>query len=143
MKCIDVIEGAVKSILTQVHAAIIEDRLDDTDYVRMTRSIIDGTDQFVSKNPELVDDPQLLKQAAGQVQEIYSENVWPELRITWGTYPNEIGHTNSPGCLRCHGNDHVTAEGKPVNSDCRLCHIILALEEENPPLFDYFVHKEQ
>ena len=72
MKCIDVIEGAVKSILTQVHTAIIEDRLDDTDYVRMTRSIIDGTDQFVSKNPELVDDPQLLK----QVLYDFARNLW-------------------------------------------------------------------
>jgi len=98
---------------------------------------------WYESHPEDKTDPQLLKQAAEQVQEIYSANVWPEMRITWGTYPNQIGHTNSPGCLRCHGNDHVTAEGKPVNSDCRLCHIILALEEENPPLFDYFVHKEQ
>lgn len=93
--------------------------------------------------PEENPDPKLLNRAAEQVQKIYAENVWPEMDITWGTYPDHIGHTVSPGCLRCHGNNHVTAEGKPVNSDCRLCHTILALEEENPPLFDYMVHKEQ
>jgi hypothetical protein len=94
-------------------------------------------------HPEENPDPALLEQAAEQVQEIYRQNVWPEMKITWGTYPNHIGHTVSPGCLRCHGNNHVTAEGTPVDSDCRLCHTILALEEENPPLFEYMVHKEQ
>jgi hypothetical protein len=94
-------------------------------------------------HPEEHPDPGLLKRASEQVQEIYRLNVWPEMNITWGTYPNHIGHTVSPGCFRCHGNDHVTAEGKPLNSDCRLCHTILALEEENPPLFEYMVHKEQ
>jgi len=96
-------------------------------------------DKHSEENP----DPALLKQAAEQVQEIYRQNIWPEMGITWETYPNHIGHTVSPGCLRCHGNNHVTAEGAPVNSDCRLCHTILALEEENPPLFEYMVHKEQ
>jgi hypothetical protein len=94
-------------------------------------------------HPEENPDPVLLERAAEQVQEIYRQNVWPEMRITWGTYPDHIGHTVSPGCLRCHGNNHVTAEGEPVDSDCRLCHTILALEEENPPLFEYMVHKEQ
>ena len=72
MKCIDVIEGTVKSILTQVQAVSIEDRLDDTEYVRMAKAIIDATNQFVSKNPELVDDPQLLS----QVLYDFSRNLW-------------------------------------------------------------------
>jgi hypothetical protein len=95
-------------------------------------------------HPEEKPDPQLLKLAAEKVQEIYGENIWPQMNIEWGTYPNHLGHTDSsPGCLRCHGNNHVTAEGKAVRSDCRLCHLILALEEEKPPLFDFMVHKEK
>jgi hypothetical protein len=94
-------------------------------------------------HPEEKPEPALLKQAADQVQEIYRQNCWPEMDITWGTYPNHIGHTISPGCLRCHGNNHVTAGGDTVNADCRLCHTILALDEEDPPLFEYMVHKEQ
>jgi hypothetical protein len=94
-------------------------------------------------HPEEKPDPRLLKLAADKVQEIYRQNVWPNMNIGWETYPNHIGHTVSPGCLRCHGNNHVTADGKAVRADCRLCHTILALEEEKPPLFDYMVHKEQ
>ncbi len=93
--------------------------------------------------PEEQTDPALLKQAAERVQEIYSRNVWPRMDINWGTYVNHIGHTSSPGCLRCHGNNHITADGKAVRADCRLCHTILALDEEKPPLFDFMVHKEK
>jgi hypothetical protein len=106
---------------------------------KIGESLLAWYDNHPKENP----DPGLLQQAAKQVQTIYRENIWPDMDITWGTYPNHIGHTNSPGCLRCHGNNHVTAEGTPLDSDCRLCHIILALEEENPPLFEYMVHKEQ
>jgi hypothetical protein len=94
-------------------------------------------------HPEEKPEPGLLKLAADKVQEIYGLNIWPEMNIQWGTYPNHIGHTVSQGCLRCHGNNHVTAEGKAVRSDCRLCHTVLALEEEKPPLFDFMVHKEK
>ena len=93
--------------------------------------------------PEEKTDPVLLEKAAEQVQEIYIRNVWPQMNIKWGTYVNHIGHTASPGCLRCHGNNHVTADGKAVRADCRLCHTILALDEEKPPLFDFMVHKEK
>jgi hypothetical protein len=99
---------------------------------------------WYNAHPEEKPDPALLEKAAAQVQEIYSRNVWPRMNINWGTYTNHIGHTTeSPGCLRCHGNNHVTAEGKAVRADCRLCHTILALDEEKPPLFDFMVHKEK
>ena len=99
--------------------------------------------EWYRTRPEEKADPSLLEKASEQVQRIYSRNVWPRMDINWGTYVNHIGHTTSPGCLRCHGNNHVTAEGKAVRADCRLCHTILALDEENPPLFDFMVHKEK
>jgi hypothetical protein len=96
------------------------------------------------RHPEESPDSALLEQAAEQVQEIYGRNVWPRMNIGWGTYPNHIGHaTGIPGCLRCHGNNHLNAAGKAVRADCRLCHTILALKEEKPPLFDFMVHKEK
>jgi hypothetical protein len=98
---------------------------------------------WYAAHPEEEPDSRLLEQAAVKVQEIYRQNIWPLMNIGWGTYPNHIGHTASQGCLRCHGNNHVTAKGQAVRSDCRLCHTILAIEEEKPPLFDFMVHKEK
>jgi hypothetical protein len=104
------------------------------------RALLDWYRSYPEENP----DPALLDQAAEQVQEIYGRNIWPRMNIGWGTYPNHMGHTiASPGCLRCHGNNHLDAKGQAVRADCRMCHTILALKEEKPPLFDYMVHKEQ
>ena len=34
-------------------------------------------------------------QAAGQaLAAIYQRNVFPDLKVTWGTYPNNLGHTD-------------------------------------------------
>ncbi|MCX7827489.1 MAG: cytochrome c3 family protein, partial [Verrucomicrobiae bacterium] len=43
-------------------------------------------------------------------------------------YPDHIGHKDSPGCFRCHDNQHVTADKKQTikASDCNSCHIIFA-----------------
>ena len=52
-------------------------------------------------------------QAAGQtLAAIYQRNVFPDLKVTWGTYPNNLGHTDYPGCFRCHDESHMTARQK-------------------------------
>lgn len=72
MKCIDAIEGTVKNILERIHAMSTEDNLDDTEYVRIIKAIIEGTDLFIRNNPEIVDNPQLLN----QVLYLHSRNLW-------------------------------------------------------------------
>ena len=72
MKCIDAIEGSVKNILQRIAAMSIEDNLDDTEYVRMIKAIIEGTEQFIQDNPEVVDNPQLVSQVLYQ----YSRDLW-------------------------------------------------------------------
>ena len=38
----------------------------------------------------------------------YTWNNFPHMRVVWNTYPNHIGHQQSPGCFRCHDNKHKT-----------------------------------
>ena len=59
-------------------------------------------------------------------------NVFPEMKLTWGTHPNNIGHEDFPGCFRCHDGKHKTAAGKVISDDCSACHQILAMEEKDP-----------
>ncbi len=54
----------------------------------------------------------------------YVRNVFPEMNVGWGTYPNNIGHTAFPGCFRCHDGDHKSPEGKVISQSCDLCHTI-------------------
>ncbi len=46
------------------------------------------------------------------------------MRVTWGTHINNLGHTDSPGCFRCHDDNHKTADGEVIRQDCDLCHTI-------------------
>ncbi len=73
-----------------------------------------------------------VNQAIGQVQAIYKRNVFPKMNVTWGTYINNIGHTDFPGCFRCHDGNHATDDGRTISQDCTLCHGVLAMEEESP-----------
>jgi hypothetical protein len=62
--------------------------------------------------------------AVRTTQALYGRNVFPTMNVTWGTHPNNIGHTDSPGCFRCHDDDHKTKDGQVIRQDCDLCHTI-------------------
>lgn len=75
-----------------------------------------------------------IKNATNAVQSIYLSNVFPDMNVTWGTYPNNLGHMDFPGCFRCHDGDHVSADGHAIPNDCSTCHDLLAVEEKNPKI---------
>ncbi|MCX6137059.1 MAG: NapC/NirT family cytochrome c [Ignavibacteriales bacterium] len=60
------------------------------------------------------------------LQRIYAGNFFPEMRVSWEKYPNNIGHLDNLGCFRCHDGKHVSKEGKVLTRDCSTCHSILA-----------------
>ena len=65
---------------------------------------------------------------------IYRNNVFPDLKVGWGTYPNNLGHMDDPGCFRCHDDAHATADKKTIPQDCSTCHQALASEEAAPAI---------
>jgi nitrate/TMAO reductase-like tetraheme cytochrome c subunit len=74
-------------------------------------------------------------QLAGQaLLAIYRNNVFPDLKVTWGTYPNNLGHIDDPGCFRCHDGGHSTANKKVITQDCSTCHQMLATDETDPAI---------
>lgn len=72
--------------------------------------------------------------AARAVVAIYQRNVFPAMKVTWGTHPNHIGHEDFPGCFRCHAGNHTAKDGRMINADCTACHVILAQEEKDPKI---------
>jgi nitrate/TMAO reductase-like tetraheme cytochrome c subunit len=72
-------------------------------------------------------DPRI-RPAINAVQQIYKDNFFPEMKASWKTYPDNIGHKDWPGCFRCHDGLHKTADGKRSikANDCNACHTILA-----------------
>jgi hypothetical protein len=73
-----------------------------------------------------------VESSAGQVVDIYRRNVFPNMKVGWGTYPNNIGHEDFLGCFRCHDGSHKSSDGKIIADDCEACHTILAQEETDP-----------
>lgn len=58
------------------------------------------------------------------LQNAYRNNLFPDMNVTWGTYPDNTGHTASPGCFRCHDGSHTAKDGSTISADCELCHRI-------------------
>lgn len=75
-----------------------------------------------------------IRQAGQTVLAIYSRNVFPDLKVSWGTYPNNLGHTDFPGCFRCHDGSHTAGDGKTIAQDCNSCHEPLAMDEVSPEI---------
>jgi formate-dependent nitrite reductase cytochrome c552 subunit len=75
-----------------------------------------------------------IQQTARAVLAIYNRNVFPDLKVTWGTYPNNLGHTDFPGCFRCHDGSHTAGDGKTISQDCNSCHEPLAMDEASPEI---------
>jgi hypothetical protein len=75
-----------------------------------------------------------LNSAPEAVRMIYSRNIYPNMAITWGTYPNNIGHESFPGCFRCHDDEHISSDGKTITQDCSACHEMLAVAEDKPEI---------
>jgi hypothetical protein len=74
----------------------------------------------------------LIQQAGDEVAAIYLRNIFPDMRLSWGAHPNNLGHNDSPGCFRCHDGSHTSADGQTITNDCSACHQVLAAGEENP-----------
>lgn len=77
---------------------------------------------YAAEHPDA--SPAAVKQAVVTVQRLYRRNVFPAMKVGWGTYINNIGHTAFPGCFRCHDDSHTSKDGKVISQDCSLCHTI-------------------
>ena len=88
---------------------------------------------YRAQNPGvLAEKSALVKQAGQKLAELYDENVFPFMKVTWGTHPNHIGHQEYPGCFRCHDGDHAAKDSTSITQDCAACHNLLAVEEAKP-----------
>ena len=88
---------------------------------------------YRSGNPSvLATKSDLVKRAGQELATLYSQNVFPAMKVTWGTHPNHIGHMSYPGCFRCHDGDHNAKDGTAITQDCAACHNLLAVDEAKP-----------
>ena len=65
-----------------------------------------------------------IEKAVQAATTVYRRNVFPEMRVQFGPYPNNIGHMDFPGCFRCHDDNHKSKDNKTIRQDCDTCHTI-------------------
>jgi hypothetical protein len=75
-------------------------------------------------NPVYMSKRQDVERAVAAASAVYRRNVFPEMNVRFGTYLNNIGHMESPGCFRCHDDSHKTKDGKSIGQECDTCHEI-------------------
>ena len=68
-------------------------------------------------------DPRVLTSAIDAVTNAYRRNVFPDMKVTFGVYADNLGHMTSTGCFRCHDDSHTAKDGSKISADCEYCHI--------------------
>jgi hypothetical protein len=81
-------------------------------------------DFYRSQQPQAAASTPDIGRAAAAVADLYRRNVFPEMHVTFGTYPNNIGHIDSAGCFRCHDDQHKSKDGMAIGQECETCHAI-------------------
>jgi len=56
------------------------------------------------------------------MKEILLRSTFAEKGVTWKSFPNHVGHRDTPGCFRCHDGKHFNAKGEAIRLQCTLCH---------------------
>ena len=67
-----------------------------------------------------------LDRSIEEVQGIFRRNFFPGMRARWDVHPDNIGHTYSKGCFRCHAGNHVNKDDDPISDACATCHDFVA-----------------
>jgi hypothetical protein len=84
-------------------------------------------DYYRTNHPEILAEKRVaIDQAVVAIQEQFSQIIFPEMKVRWDGYPDNIGHLIYPGCMRCHDGNKVSDDGWVVTRECRTCHIILS-----------------
>ena len=66
-----------------------------------------------------------------ELEKVWARNIHPGMKIEWGAYPSFLGHSDNPGCFRCHTRELQDDQGHWIPDDCTLCHSILAYGEDD------------
>jgi NapC/NirT cytochrome c family, N-terminal region len=129
--------GLISPELPYIHKKAVELlKADYPDRDSAQKQIIEGIENYYrTAYPDVYNGKRaLIEQSAENVAKIYLRNIFPDMKMSWGVHPNNLGHNDFPGCFRCHDGSHTSADGQTISNDCTACHNLLAVQEENPKM---------
>jgi nitrate/TMAO reductase-like tetraheme cytochrome c subunit len=129
--------GLISPELPYIHKKAVELlKADYPDRDTAQKQIVEGIENYYRTSfPDLYASKRaLIEQSAENVARIYLRNIFPDMKMSWGVHPNNLGHNDFPGCFRCHDGSHTSADGQTISNDCTACHNLLAVQEEDPKI---------
>jgi hypothetical protein len=119
--------------IKQQGVAVLETRYEDHDQALLA---IDGViDYYREELPDVYAERSGdIQQAVEQFKTIYDRTHFPFMSVYWDTYPDDVGHKNDPGCLRCHDGKHLNSDGEAIRATCSLCHGVPLVGAPGEPL---------
>ena len=126
--------GQMDTILPMIKQAAVEACIQEYE---TTEEALEGVaaqlQSFYQDNyPEVIEkNPAALEKSITGLQNAFSQNMFPEMKVRWEYYPEHIGHMISEGCYRCHDGNHVSESGQTISNKCDDCHIITAQGSSN------------
>jgi hypothetical protein len=88
----------------------------------------------IAENRKAANVPAELNAAADKfdkaMQDVLLRSTFSAKDITWKSFPNHVGHRDTPGCFRCHDGKHFNAKGESIRLQCTLCHDLPAVKIE-------------
>ncbi|TFG72435.1 MAG: hypothetical protein E4H27_02625, partial [Anaerolineales bacterium] len=96
--------------------------------------------EFYRENyPEIYSENQeVLAYVVKVLTDMYAISHFPEQKVDHTTYPDNLAHSDFPGCFRCHdGNHYAVAEvDQSIRLHCNICHSIPETAAEDQPVPD-------
>jgi hypothetical protein len=114
--------GAIPKTLPEIKSVAMDICSEEFTTKDSAMSYIEETLKEFYQDSENIKD---VEQAIQGLQEVYSRNIFPYMKVKWNAYPNNIGHLEFDGCFRCHNNTHSDNQGNVISKDCNLCHEII------------------
>lgn len=87
-------------------------------------AVFDGLETYYKNTDYYPGHEEQIDSAVQALKDIYDRTVFHDQEIHWTTYPNNLGHINSPGCFRCHDGKHLDDNLQAVRLECNVCHSI-------------------
>ena len=95
----------------------------DTAIMKIDESITNfyksGHSEYYAMNEDLI------KTSIASVQKSFSQNTFPNMKVSYDNYPEHIGHLESDGCFRCHNGSFKSDDGRTISRECNQCHTIV------------------
>jgi hypothetical protein len=94
--------------------------------------VLEAWDQYAKDFPdEKSEDPEAWEQARKYLEERQNQVAGLMLRnqflaadVSWRSFPDQLGHKDSPGCFRCHNGRYSSTDGQLITAQCTACHSI-------------------